>query len=521
MKLRNGLIYLMLILFIQENITVFAQLQSKELVSKFFPDPALEINTPGFSKTDGFMNYEEMVSYLQIIADKRSDIVKLRYIGESISGKKIPAVYIGTESGNSKLKIWMQGGLHGNEPAGTESLLMFIDDLIRTKTIDSILNFVSFAFVPMANIDGYVKQVRNNDNNADLNRDQVMLEQKESICLKKAFTSFSPAIAIDFHEFRPFRKELDDFGNGNLCIAQDVLFLPSGNLNIPSQLRDLTNSLYLKNIEEKLLENKISFNNYFVPDTIKNGVNILRMGGGSPRSSSTSFGLTNSVSILFEIRGIKLGRDSYKRRVYSGYLIANSILETTLKNREKVRKTVASSIKETIKRKNPIVIHSNPSVYMSDMTFIDVDNLEYKTLNLEIVNGGRSQAISKRQRPKAYLILADNEQIVQKLQILGLKIDTLKSELEAKTEVYKIEANKNDLGSEADINISISVQNKVFPKGSFAISTAQKNANVAVSTLEPEMENSFFKYKMIKVNSDGEIPIYRILTDVKSVNRTK
>jgi hypothetical protein len=245
------------------------------------------------------------------------------------------------------------------------------------------------------------------------------------------------------------------------------------------------------------------------------------MGGGSPRSSSTSFGLTNSVSILFEIRGIKLGRDSYKRRVFSGFLIAKSILETTLNNREKVSEIVASSIRETIKRKNPIVIHSKPLTYMGKMNFIDVNNLEYHLLNLEIEDRGQSKPISTRKRPKAYLLLASNEDVVRKLQILGLEIDTLKSELKVKAEVFKIEASKNNLGSEPDFNISISVQNKVFPKGSFVINTAQKYANIAVSTLEPEMENGFFKYRMINKNSDGEIPIYRILSDVKSISLKK
>jgi len=521
MKSKAYTLGLLLFIVLITSITAFSQLQPKELVSKFFPDPDIEINTPGFNHTEGFMTYNEMMSYLQIQADKRSDIVKIKFIGESISGKKIPLFYLGKESGNPTVKIWMQGGLHGNEPAGTESILMFINELVEAKNIDSILNYIIFAFVPMANIDGYEKQVRLNDNKADLNRDQVKLEQKESVILKQAFSDFEPTVAIDFHEFRPFRKELDKFSNEKLCIAQDVLFLPSGNLNIPVQLRDLTNLLYLKDVKDVLGKNKFTFNNYFVPDQDSNGVNVLRMGGDSPRSSSTSFGLTNAISILFEIRGIGLDRNSYKRRVNSGYLIVKSIMETTLRNREKVIETVSSAVNQTINRTNPIVLESKPLVYRGNMDFIDVKNLEYAPLNLEIQDAGGSQSVAVRKRPKAYLLLADNGQIVRKLQILGLVVDTLKSDVKIKTEVFVLEPNNKKPGLSTDSTIRISVQKRVFPKGSYVISTAQKNANVAVSTLEPEMENGFFRYEMIKANSEGEIPVYRLLNEVKSTKRTR
>ena len=521
MKCKTCINSLTLFLLLLNSFPVFAQPQSGELVSRFFPDPDVQMNTPGFSKTEGFMNYAKMMDYLQLQANKRSDIVKIQFIGESVSGKKIPVIFLGKESEKPKIKIWMQGGLHGNEPAGTESLLFFINDLVKAGNIDSILNFVSFAFVPMANIDGYEKQLRDNDNKADLNRDQVRLEQKESVFLKQAFTSFSPSVAIDFHEFRPFRKELDKFTGEKLCIAQDVLFLPSGNLNIPQKLRDLTNLLYLVDVKQKLENHKLTFDNYFVPAQDSSGRNILAMGGDSPRSSSTSFGLTNAVSILFEIRGIGLDRNSYKRRVYSGYLLAQSILETTLKNREKVLETVDACITETVKRVNPIVLDSKPFVYQGKMKFIDVKALEYRTVNVEIFDANRSQAVSERKRPKAYILLADDARIVKKLQILGLAVDTLKSDKKIKTEVFTLKTSSKKPGLPADTSFIISVQKRVFPKGSFMISMAQKNANLAVSTLEPEMENGFWKYGMIKSTSEGEIPVYRSLTNIKSTKRKK
>lgn len=496
--------------------SVFGQIQSTQLVSKFFPDPDIEINTPGFSKAEGFMSYDDMMNFLEPLAQKHSDIMSIRFYGESGLGKKIPVVYLENESKNSKIKIWMQGGLHGNEPAGTESLLMFIGNLLNTGNINSILNDVSFAFIPMANIDGYEKQKRGNDIGADLNRDQVTLEQTESVFLKKAFTDFSPAVAIDFHEFRSFRKELERFSSEKICISQDVLFLPSGNLNIPAQLRGLTNDLYLRDVKAVLSKHELTSDMYFVPNTRKNGVNFLQMGGDSPRSSSTSYGLTNAVSVLFEIRGINLGKESYKRRVYSGFLVATSILETSLKNKNKVLKTVESAIHETIKGKTPIILNSGPAVYQADVNFLDVENAKYLPLKVEIEDANQQVAVSQRQRPKAYILLPENAEIAHKLQILGLKTDTLKSDVTLNVEVFKINPDTANPEIRKDPDYQISKQKRMFPKGSLVISTAQKNANIAISTLEPEMENGFIIYNLIKANSAGEIPVYRCMNKVKS-----
>ncbi|KAA6304736.1 hypothetical protein EZS27_043615 [termite gut metagenome] len=53
------------------------------------------------------------------------------------------------------------------------------------------------------------------------------------------------------------------------------------------------------------------------------------MGGGSPRSSTTAFGLSQTVSLLMEIRGVGIGKTSFTRRVYSSYLVALETLKTS------------------------------------------------------------------------------------------------------------------------------------------------------------------------------------------------
>ena len=516
MNFRTGIL-LFLFLVLQNNSVVFAQQQSKELISKFYKDPDIEINTPGMNKTQGFMKYDEMMNYLEEMHVKRQDIFRIGFCGVSNGNKKIPVIYIGKENVRNSLRIWMQGGLHGNEPASTESVLMFISFLMQSDKLDRILDELSFAFIPMANIDGYEKQQRDNENNVDLNRDQVTLEEKESQFLKQAFTGFSPHVAVDFHEFRPFRKELEALSSQKLCISQDVLFLPSGNLNIPLPLRMLTSNLFLKNIKESLNVNNLTFGDYFIPATDEKGIHFLQMGGDSPRSSSTSYGLANAVSVLIEIRGIGLEHNSYKRRVYAGFLIARSAMETALTHKEKVLNTIHKAVTTTIKRKNQIVLNSVPEIYSGTMNFIDTEKCEIFPIQVQIRDTWKSKPVAVRERPSGYIVRPEYSAIISKLKTLGVKADTLKHDQNLPVEVFV--ENGTDSGNVESSHFGLSKQFRFIPSGSFLISTAQPNANFIISTLEPEMENGYYRYKMIRKNETGEIPVYRFHSSKKYYQR--
>ena len=113
---------------------------------------------------------------------------------------------------NNKVKVFFQAGLHGNEPASTEGILYLIDELLNNKKYDYLLDRITLAIIPMANIDGYEKNDRYAANGLDLNRDHTKLIAKESICLKQAFSNFCADVSVDFHEYTPFRKDNDCCG---------------------------------------------------------------------------------------------------------------------------------------------------------------------------------------------------------------------------------------------------------------------------------------------------------------------
>ena len=118
----------------------------------------------------------------------------------------------------------MQGGLHGNEPASTESLLYLIHLILEDADYKYLLDKIELAILPMANIDGFLKNDRYAANGLDLNRDHTKMMAPETKASKVAFANFDPHIALDFHEYRPFRKDFAQLSSFGIAHPYAVMF---------------------------------------------------------------------------------------------------------------------------------------------------------------------------------------------------------------------------------------------------------------------------------------------------------
>ncbi len=491
------------------------------LESKFFKNPGIVFNTPTFQKDSGFVNYLEMVEFLNSTLMGHSDFARLEYPGASEEGKPIPVVYFSDSKEGDKLKVWFQGGLHGNEPAGTEGLLDLIDNLANNETYRNYLTRMDIAILPMANIDGFNKQQRRNSNKRDLNRDQTKLYESDSRILKSAFSSFSPDIAFDFHEFNPDKDVFRDLGKKGCTLSYDVLFLTTGNLNVPGVLRSVAKELFVKEAQLVFDSKEISYHEYFSPS--KKGDKVfLKQGASNPRSSVSSYSLSNAVSVLLEIRGIGIGRTNFNRRVYSCRLAINSFLKTAFDNSDSIKDAVGEAIRQTTEGENPIVLSSKPEVSVKDIRFIDIDRSLPVNHQFEIHDLEKQEALNKRDRPAGYIIMPGNTELVERLKILGLELITTKNDVRLGVERYIIEESalsKNMFEGIFPNTVVARLEEctKSFPSGSVIVYLDQKNANLAVSVMEPEMDNGFIYYRVLDAKEGDELPYYRLINEVKQV----
>ncbi len=495
-------------------ITAYAQFtpQSKKITEKFFPDSDEVLNTtPALQKKRGYTDYDELLGFLNDLIENHSEKITMEFIGASQKGKKIPMVLLTNPNDNEKIKVWMQGGLHGNEPASTEGMLYLLDRLLNDDNYTDILDNVELAVVPMANIDGYLKNKRYAANGLDLNRDQTKLMAPETVILKKAYVDFSPEVAVDFHEYRPYRRDYARMGDYGVTNMYDAMFLYSGNLNVPENLRNLTNDVFVNKARKSLDDFNYTHHPYISTRKITGDIHI-NQGSISARSSASNNALTNTVSSLIEIRGVALGRTSFKRRIHSSFLIAVAYLKAAAENMELVK----NEIEKAIQQSNPVVVESERAVYKDQVKFIDVSAVEYVELEMMVRDAWKAEATLSRPRPTAYILDADQASLAEKMRTLGIEVEELEQEKALEVESYYIDTHyrkpiRYEKMNLQTVETSLKKGEKTFKAGTFMVKMDQRRANLVPELLEPEAPNSFVSFGLIETEKGKTLPIYRLL----------
>ena len=91
--------------------------------------------------------------------------------------------------------VLITGGLHGDEPAGVEAVLQFLE-----RDNIALLKDFSFLVIPCINPYGYVHNTRETLNDIDINRAFETEDVAEVAIVKKALGQIRFSLAIDFHE---------------------------------------------------------------------------------------------------------------------------------------------------------------------------------------------------------------------------------------------------------------------------------------------------------------------------------
>ena len=169
---------------------------------------AADIPRTGFELREGsgHTTHEEELDFLEAVA--ASPRVSLTIIGESLENRPIHLARVSHPAPPSDDKIaagrsiLIIGVQHGNEPAGREMALSLLRDLAFTDDPELLeqLGHTTILFIPTANPDGRVANIRGNAARMDLNRDHFALVSPEARAMAAVFRDFTPDIIVDAHE---------------------------------------------------------------------------------------------------------------------------------------------------------------------------------------------------------------------------------------------------------------------------------------------------------------------------------
>lgn len=488
--------------------TAVAQ-QTGKVTRTFFPDPDIEITTPAFTKKHGFTTYNEMMNFLHQLTTSHPDLLKLEIVGRTQRGRDIPMIRI-SNGGYDKLRILYLGSVHGNEPAGTEGLLYFIQQMTQNKELKNLLNKVDFYILPMVNIDGSEVNKRATANNTDLNRDQTMLSTPEARTMQRVANTVNPHVFIDFHEYKPLRTSYEELTGKLITSPNDFMFLWSSHPNVAPSLRDVLLQLYIPEASQMADKEGLNHQTYFTTKSNQGDI-IFNIGGVSPRSSCNIMALRGAISMLMEIRGIGIGRTSYKRRVYTVYKLAEQYGKTTSEHSERIRKAT----EEALQNKNDLgIIFQSKAVSDYPLEFIDMLACKKIIIPVEARIAAEGEILLARKRPVAYYLPASEKRAAETLLLYGIKVEKLDIPCNITAECYHIKSTKESYESVANVfPLGVTCQTEqhsiTLPAGSYRIPMDQSLASLIGTLLEPESVNGFVNYRIIDATVGKELPIYR------------
>ncbi|UJF17782.1 M14 family metallocarboxypeptidase [Vibrio sp. SS-MA-C1-2] len=505
----------------QDTYTSYIE-QDPTITANLYPEIDVDLFSPYFLSTprDTFTTYKEMVKFMTRIAED-NDWAELNYLGKSGEGKKIPYLTLSNNEGkNKKVRAWLQGAIHGNEPSSNEALLALLGNLEQDqKGTSKLLSNMDIIVIPVINADGVEYFQRRNSRSLDLNRDHLKMASDETLQVKQLFTEFNPHVVADSHEYGPGSYTLSKFGDEGYEKYYDVLVASARNPNIDSAIRDLSNGPFLKDMQKSMDKYDISHEIYSTYGSGDNGYVKVTEAGTSAIIGRNQAGLTNTITYLFETRGIGLGDQHFQRRVVSMLKLNESFLASTMKNRNKILKTIEKAENETIYEgltaSNNIILKTESPIEYKDYTFVDLANKSTVTMEVEYHSTTDVTSTLEVTRPYAYILPPAYGDIIEKLEALGIEVTKTTGKMTKLVEAYNITESSPSSSLYEGVfrnyitGIEPVMREITFPKGTYIISMAQPNADLAAITLEPESTDSYATFGLIPVSSGDQYPVFR------------
>jgi len=129
---------------------------------------------------------------------------------KSEQGRSIPYVFLtqpsnstsNITSDSSKVRVYLQGAIHGNEPAADQGILALLGKMDANQTwTASLLEKLDILVLPRYNPDGVSYFQREFGSNIDPNREGTKLAKQQSRDIRSLVSSFDPHVVADMHEY--------------------------------------------------------------------------------------------------------------------------------------------------------------------------------------------------------------------------------------------------------------------------------------------------------------------------------
>ena len=474
-----------------------------------------------FEKSDGKSTgtYQEVIKYYESIASQ-SDYVSMEKVGMTDSGFPLHLVLFDADQEfevskareRGKIVLLINNGIHPGEPDGIEASMMFLRDIVFDRSKTSQYSDMLIGFIPIYNIGGALNRnshtranqngpdaygFRGNAQNRDLNRDFIKMDTRNAMAFAKIFHMLDPDVFIDTHVSNGADYQ---YTITHLATQPDKLGGDLGTYMQNTMIPSLEDNM--RALKSEIIPYVNSFGT--TPDK---GYGIFM---DAPRYSTGYTTLFNTLGFMIETHMLK----PFDQRVQSTYHFFEVMGKIILRDKENILNMRSEAAGKIAKQEDYTITWRRNRTDSREITFKG-----YEPTYVESPFGGqrllydRSKPFEKLipyydrfdpgikvKIPEAYIIPQGWHEVIDRLKLNNIKMESLENDTTIMVESYTIgEVQYSRQPYEGHFlhrNVIVSSQMKQinFRKGDLIIPTTQTGIRYIIETLEPEAGDSFFKW---------------------------
>nr|WP_293603764.1 M14 family metallopeptidase [Polaromonas sp. UBA4122] len=487
-------------------------------VAARFPAPSVVYNTPGLQAgRTTFTTQAEIQTWLhdQAVSVSRSAGVKAAVlpIGQSQRGEALEALILTRATGTDpttllatgRPTVLLVGQQHGDEPAGSEALLVIARELAQ-GLLQPLLEHINVVIVPRANPDGAASDQRATADGLDMNRDHLLLNTPEAQALAKLTRDYQPIVVVDAHEYPVAGRFLQKFGTVQKF---DALLQYATAANLPEFLTKAAEEWYRRPLLVALKGQDLSTEWYYTTSTDMADKKVS-MGGTQPDTSRNVNGLKNIVSLLIETRGVGIGRLHIQRRVHTHVTAITSVLASTAQRASELNQLRPYIDKEISAEacKGEAVVEAATTPAQHELVMLDPVSGADKPLMVDWDSALALRSIKARARPCGYWLSAGSTTAVDRLRLHGVQVLRVAEPGSLLGDSYR--ETSRAAGERQDVDGTIASNNPIIkvqvsltrgvidaPRGSYYVPLNQPLGNLVLAALEPDTQSSYFANQLL------------------------
>ena len=498
--------------------------------------------------------YQDVIAFMEAIEQAAPKLVHLTTFGYTNEGRVLPLAVVGAPDPSpeavkktGKLRVYIQGNIHGGEVEGKESAQMLLRDLAQGRHAEWLQTMV-LLIGPIYNADGNERVAltnrgrqngpvggmgqRPNAQDLDLNRDHMKLDSPEARSVAKLMNEYDPHVSMDLHTT-----------NGSYH-AYHLTYAPPLNPSTDPAIIDLLRKSWLPAFT-KTIKSKYGWDYYYYGNVGGGGRGEGRGGRGGagggrggaqadqppaasppatgglrtwgtfdhrPRFNNNYIGLRNRIALLseaysyltFEDRIVATNRFIEENLNYAHANQAvikklidecdkRSIVGTTLGVRAEMERSSPDPIEilmgEVAEERNP---YSGQMMYRR----VDVKKPE------QMIEMGTFRATVSERVPSAYYVPPNLRTVIDRIQAHGIATTTLASAQTMQIEEFHIEgiepaARPFQNRTERTLRGAWTALERELPAGTLRVDMNQPLARLAFYLIEPRSDDGLADWNLV------------------------